>query len=275
MSGEINKNKLIEILEVIVEMTANIVNEERNAHQIEIDLLAEETRKFYKEILSLNDHSNKRDNIFQKTSEFSNVKSQKTAPVKGTEVKKTEEKNIVKENIVAEENIAKENIVEENVVENSIVEESIIEEKNATPTEIAPENITERSNAQIIADDTKEKMSSKTFAEAVTLADKLKKDDNTINRQMANSNLPRNQAFTETPISNLRNAIGINDKFMFVNELFKGDMKEYDNFIAQVNNASGYNEAISMLDEALIKFDSVNKNDAVKKLKDFISRRFQ
>ena len=96
-------------------------------------------------------------------------------------------------------------------------------------------------------------MDNETSAEAITLADKLKKEDNTINRQLANSNLPRNQAFTETPISNLRNAIGINDKFMFVNELFKGDIKEYDNFIAQVNNASGYNEAISMLDEALHK----------------------
>ena len=70
MSGEINKNKLIEILEVIVEMTANIVNEERDAHQIEIDLLVEQTRKFYKEILSLNDYSSKRDNIIQKLLNF-------------------------------------------------------------------------------------------------------------------------------------------------------------------------------------------------------------
>src|SRR5947199_10466934 len=46
-----------------------------------------------------------------------------------------------------------------------------------------------------------------------------------------------------TPIKDLRKGVGINDRFTFVNELFRGDEAMYERSIKTINGFSIYSEA--------------------------------
>src|ERR1051325_1170887 len=48
-------------------------------------------------------------------------------------------------------------------------------------------------------------------------------------------------------ISDLKSVIGINEKFQFINELFDGNMKEYNVALDQINNFSSLGEAVNYL----------------------------
>ena len=51
------------------------------------------------------------------------------------------------------------------------------------------------------------------------------------------------QVLKETPIKDLRKGIGINDRFTFVNELFRGDVAMYERSIKTINNFHIFSEA--------------------------------
>ncbi|NMB73421.1 MAG: hypothetical protein GYA22_14880 [Bacteroidales bacterium] len=49
------------------------------------------------------------------------------------------------------------------------------------------------------------------------------------------------------PISNIESAIGLNEKFLFIKELFGGNAHHYKETIDVLNNAAGYDEAINYI----------------------------
>ena len=51
------------------------------------------------------------------------------------------------------------------------------------------------------------------------------------------------------PLTNLNDAIGLNDKFLFINELFRGDTEKYNQTMEILNDASNFNEAYNYLME--------------------------
>jgi hypothetical protein len=51
------------------------------------------------------------------------------------------------------------------------------------------------------------------------------------------------EVLKETPVKDLRKAIGINDRFLFINDLFRGDETMYERSIKTINNFSIYAEA--------------------------------
>ena len=54
------------------------------------------------------------------------------------------------------------------------------------------------------------------------------------------------------PISDIAAAIGINDKFYFIRELFSGDGKAYIDTIRRLNSAASLGEAMRILDESTV-----------------------
>ena len=50
------------------------------------------------------------------------------------------------------------------------------------------------------------------------------------------------------PIEHLKQLISINDKFIFINELFDGNLKEYNEAIETLNSFEEKNEALDYLD---------------------------
>ena len=78
----------------------------------------------------------------------------------------------------------------------------------------------------------------------------------------------------KNPISDLKAAIGINEKFLFINELFKGKLDEYKNAIEHLNNLESFNKAIQYLNQLKDSYEWEEDTEAFLKLYDFIHRRY-
>lgn len=75
-------------------------------------------------------------------------------------------------------------------------------------------------------------------------------------------------------ISGLKVAIGINEKFFFINELFNGSLKDYNETIEKLDQANGRQEAIRLLDKLQKENMWDRESDAFKKIEQFIDRKF-
>lgn len=76
-------------------------------------------------------------------------------------------------------------------------------------------------------------------------------------------------------INDLKSAIGINEKFLFVNELFGGSMEKYNKSINLLNEVATLEGAKVCLDELKIELQWSSSSEAYAKLKDLVTRRFE
>lgn len=79
----------------------------------------------------------------------------------------------------------------------------------------------------------------------------------------------------ETPIKDLRKGIGINDRFAFVKELFRGDEAGYERSIKTINNFGIYSEAEYWMSRELkLKLGWDEDNATVRHFYQLVRRRF-
>ena len=79
----------------------------------------------------------------------------------------------------------------------------------------------------------------------------------------------------ETPIKDLRKGIGINDRFTFVKELFRGDDAMYERSIKTINGFNIYSEAEYWIARELKhKLGWDDNNETVKYFYHLVRRRF-
>ena len=76
------------------------------------------------------------------------------------------------------------------------------------------------------------------------------------------------------PITDLSTSIGINDKFLLLNELFSGSMEKYNKSIKALNNFPTLMGAKTYMSELQIEFQWDCESEAYKKLSDLVERRF-
>lgn len=77
------------------------------------------------------------------------------------------------------------------------------------------------------------------------------------------------------PIRDLKKAIGINDRFLFVNELFRGDENMYERSLKTINSFSIYPEAQYWIQRELkVKLSWPDNSEAVKIFDQLVKRRF-
>jgi hypothetical protein len=75
-------------------------------------------------------------------------------------------------------------------------------------------------------------------------------------------------------IDDLRSAIGINEKFLFINELFGGNLNQYNKTIEELNNFRSLSGAQTCLMELGVQHQWPPHSQALVKLKDLIERKF-
>jgi hypothetical protein len=75
-------------------------------------------------------------------------------------------------------------------------------------------------------------------------------------------------------IENLKAAITINEKFMFINELFDGNLREYNETVETLNGFKTLDQAADFLDLMRKKNFWNTGSNAFKKLKELVERRF-
>ena len=79
----------------------------------------------------------------------------------------------------------------------------------------------------------------------------------------------------ETPVKDLRKAIGINDRFLFINDLFRGDENMYERSIKTINSFNIYAEAEYWISRELkTKLGWSNDQPTVRSFDQLIKRRF-
>ena len=75
-------------------------------------------------------------------------------------------------------------------------------------------------------------------------------------------------------INDLRETIGINDKFLFINELFNGDLERYNKVIDELNDFSGLSGAQTYLTELQVQYQWAENGPAYQKLNILMERKF-
>lgn len=79
----------------------------------------------------------------------------------------------------------------------------------------------------------------------------------------------------DTPIKDLRKAVGVNDKFLFVNELFRGDEAMYERSIKTINSFHIFPEAEYWINRELkVKLGWNDQSPTVKHFYQLVRRRF-
>jgi hypothetical protein len=79
----------------------------------------------------------------------------------------------------------------------------------------------------------------------------------------------------ETPVKDLRKAVGINDRFIFINELFRGDENMYERSIKTINSFNIYAEAEYWISRELkLKLGWNGELPAVQHFDQLVKRRF-
>lgn len=98
----------------------------------------------------------------------------------------------------------------------------------------------------------------------VSLNDKLQKDQSTLADEHLNKK-----------VENIQQSLTINQKFMFVNELYGGNSEEFRIVLDKIEGCNTYGEAVRILDEHSSERSKWDMESlAVKELMDLVSRRF-
>lgn len=83
------------------------------------------------------------------------------------------------------------------------------------------------------------------------------------------------QTLGSSPIKDLRKAINVNERFLFINELFRGDEAMYERSIKTIQNFSIYAEAEFWIRRELkVKIGWLDSDPVVKEFDELVRRRF-
>lgn len=96
-----------------------------------------------------------------------------------------------------------------------------------------------------------------------------------LNEKLKQSRIDLGDTLTEAPIRDLRKAIGVNDRFLFINELFRGDEAAYERSIKTINGFSILPEAKYWIQRELkVKNGWNDTNPVVRQFDQLVKRRF-
>jgi len=102
------------------------------------------------------------------------------------------------------------------------------------------------------------------FEKAASLYDKIAKPtDKTVAGQA-----------TRQPVSNIKAAIGINEKFAYLKELFKNNVNDYNEALEKLNNFESYAEAEDFFQELKAKYAWDPESKSFQGLADLLNRRY-
>jgi hypothetical protein len=108
-------------------------------------------------------------------------------------------------------------------------------------------------------------------AERAILADKYKSNKRFINESLAAGREDVGSRIQSKPIRNISSALGINDRFKLIKELFNGDKESFQNTIGVLDGASNFNEAFNYINAT---FDWDMEEESVQLLLDLVRRKF-
>ena len=253
---------IFQIADIVNKMSSQVnflIRKNLLMNQLDVDIMMENTRKLYNALCSVKCNMDV-DSIPME------IENEEDLGIRNEDLGiRNEELGIRNEelgmgNVKDDEEFIEDNY-EEEPEENSDndAEEEIeeIEEKIEEDFEEGTEDVIEEDSGIRTYIKTKE-------AEPQTLGDKLEqKEDNSLAARLQRK-----------PVTDLMMAIGINDKFLLLNELFAGSMEKYNKSIRALNSFSTLFGARTYMSELQIELQWDCDSEAYKKLSDLVERRF-
>jgi len=96
-----------------------------------------------------------------------------------------------------------------------------------------------------------------------------------LNDRLKEIKIEISEKLTDTPVKDLKKAIGINDRFLYINDLFRGDEAMYERSIKTINGFSIWPEAEYWIRRELkTKLGWTDDNVTVKQFDQLVKRRF-
>jgi hypothetical protein len=96
-----------------------------------------------------------------------------------------------------------------------------------------------------------------------------------LNDRLKEVKMELSEKLTEAPIKDLKKAIGVNDRFVFINELFRGDEAMYERSIKTIQNFTILAEAEFWIRRELkVKIGWHDSHPVVKQFDQLVRRRF-
>ena len=110
-------------------------------------------------------------------------------------------------------------------------------------------------------------------SESAIIADTFIHLPGSLNEQMGSHNADGDisQRLKTKPISSLKEAIGINDRFLFIREIFNNNKDAYAQAISRLEHAESLCDASAII---MSYTGDGNENEAVKQLLDVVKRKF-
>ena len=240
------KEKLNNLLKDIQDLyaIANRLEHEEQIHPLDIDLALSKVRNLYDLLLTIHPQTTYKPEYQNKETEKKSLPEEKHETIPFNEKRKTAP--IEKHEFVIEE--PPKDLPEDKKTNKT--EESTIEEEIKTSPKRKEK---QQEGSPIVAD----KYQSKKFIHD-NMAQKTSKKD--VSSKMQSK-----------PIQDIASAISLNDKFIFIRELFKGDKEQYLETIQILNNFDTYENAIGFLNE---NFDWDEENQNYERLKELVKRKF-
>jgi hypothetical protein len=274
MDRELSKEKISRQLELITEQFSYLKQNQGLIPQIEIDLLKKNIQKLYELMLELQ----KVNTIIENKTE-----NKEETPQLVKEILEAEKQPLI---VVNDNSTTTDKVMEtqdSKVVENNNQEDTtqneieviftpepkaVVQEKVVEIQESEPNPKTSAKKPHVVAD---------LFGTSQqTIADKYKSETKSINDKIQKTKPEKSigHRLQQNPIKDLKTAIGINEKFLFINELFKGNMKEYNETIISINNCTSHDDALKILNAMADKYNWEEEMVAYLTLKDFVERKF-
>jgi hypothetical protein len=147
------------------------------------------------------------------------------------------------------------------------------------PVKKAEHVIHEEPVAQYQPENIQEKISSVTdiherFHEAPTVAGRFEEKQTVANKIAGTETTKRLSDNLKSPVRDLKNAIGINEKFQFINHLFGGDARKYNSVLDEINSAPSSETALKNIQSISEKYNWDHHPLSARNFLEFIERRF-
>ncbi len=225
-------------------------------HEIDIDLMSGKLKEIYALV-----HELQSETSYEAASETEKMEPEKE--VMNTEIPQDFD---IKEDIPHAEKKPEPETVLSAEEEDKTIEEKPIktETARASDPEVEPEPEAEQRPEEKEPIMPEAKTTADLFSGSATIADSFQEGED---KSIAANMIPQ-------PVQDLKMAIGINDKFLFINELFGGSPSDYNEAIEKLNLAGGLQEAENTLAdyEAQHKWD--DHSEASNRLKQLIEKKF-
>jgi hypothetical protein len=101
------------------------------------------------------------------------------------------------------------------------------------------------------------------------------KKNKSLNDSLKGDTTELSAKLSDGPVKDLKKAIGVNDRFLFINELFRGDEVMYERSIKTINSFTIWPEAEYWIKRELkTKLGWINSNETVQQFDQLVKRRF-